>query len=229
MQIKKIIKPLALTCLVSLPGLSNAAMSSMMNCDKCNFVDVKVGVDQPTNLKGNSTLSGNSAGPVFVGGIAVGRKFMDTYSVDLEFMHKGTDKVNSSSANGDTTATWGSKSDSLMVNFAADLMKEKSTVTPYVKAGIGASRNKSSNYITTGDTIATYNGKNKTNFAWQVGAGFNVETNNMMDTQIQYMFVDRGKMETVASVTSNGRSTSGTARNGKLRDHVFTIGFKFKF
>jgi opacity protein-like surface antigen len=235
MKLNQIIRPVALSCLMSLPLIALSAVSSAASGDKLNFIDLKAGVDQPTVLNGNSTLSNSTANATYVAGIAMGRKFMDRLAVDIEYMYKAKNTAKLNSVSGNSNVVWKSRSDTVMLNFAVNLMQMKSPVMPYMKVGAGISRNKSFDFVTTDAfTVETYKGKTSSKFAYQVGAGVNVESSPMFDTQVQYMFVNRGKIltnvsSTTTTTTGATSSTTGVARTGKLQDHVITLGLRFKF
>jgi opacity protein-like surface antigen len=238
MKLNQIIRPMALSCLMSLPLIAVASASSAAGGDKLNFVDVKIGVDQPTTLNGNSALSGSTANTTYVGGIAVGRQVMDRLAVDLEYMHKAKNTTKLNDTNTGNNTTWKSRSDTVMLNLAVNLMQMKSAVMPYMKVGAGMSRNKSFDFVYTDSSDSTNSftmkGKTSNKFAWQVGAGLNVETSPMFDTQVQYMFVNRGQIQTNTSINQTqgdgtATSTGGVAKTGKLQDHVITLGLRFKF
>ncbi len=229
MKLVQLIRPVAISCLISMP-LTTFANS--------NFVELKAGVDQPTALQGNTVLQNATAATTYVGGIAVGKRFMDKFSVDLEYMNRGKSKIRDYASNGDAYNQWGYRSDSLMLNLSLDIGKISSDFTPYVKLGAGVSRNKSDNFIdyvagSNGGTT-TYNGKTINQFAWQIGTGVNFSITPMYDTQVQYMFVNRGKIETATRsisvpATGNTVSKSVVAQTGKLQDHIITIGIRLKF
>lgn len=234
MVLKKLTKPVALSCLMPLmltAQLANAE-DKMHHKDHLYFVTVKGGFDQAVNL--GSILSGSSVDNTYVAGLEVGKKFKERFAVSLEYSHRGnsTASVATSATN---TESWAVKSDSLMVNLSADLM-EHGKVIPYVKAGIGMSRNNAGNYVEKGfdapPTQSTYPGTTSSKFAWQVGAGLTIAGNERVDAQIEYMFVDRGKITTVAGYYSIGNTATLTldpAKTAALKDHVVTIGFKIKF
>ena len=219
MTLQKLIKPIVVSCLLPLAITASA---------EDNFVTLRVGIDQPTVSENNANIA--NVKTTYVGGIEVGRKFLDRFAVSLEYSHRGKSDfmIDNDSANDPSNikSSWAAKSDAVMVNLSADLIQD-SKITPYVKAGIGLSKNKAYKAdITTEQTPTTYNQKNTTKFAWQVGVGMNLSTSQMIDTDITYMFTNRGKVAT-ASVTDAGIVTP--ARYTQLKDHSVTIGIKIKF
>lgn len=232
MKLHKIIKPVVLSLSLPLAFSASAWEPVAENATEYNFATVKAGGVFPTSLEGNAGL--NTGGSTYTAGFEFGRKFMDRYSVGLEYMHRGKNTAHAYVPSSTPTATntsWSAQSDTLMLNLAADLVTE-SKIRPYVKAGVGASRNESSsyNYYTASDNQSQiYSGKTVNKFAWQLGAGLNMNTTAMFDTQLEYMFVDRGDIETEANYTDLSGVTPAAARVGRLKDHVVTIGLRMKF
>lgn len=238
MKLHNLIKPAVLTLALPLAFSASAWEPVKASATDYNFVTVKAGGVFPTSLEGNSGL--NTGDSAFTAGFEAGRKFMDRYSVGLEYMYRDKNtahayNVNSEIGMGD--ASWSARSDTLMLNLAADLITD-SKVTPYFKVGVGASRNKAYDYTTNiadeGDgsaNIDAYAGKTTTEFAWQAGAGLAMKTTKMFDTQLEYMFVDRGQIKTEENYVgrASGDKVSSNARTGRLKEHVVTIGLKFKF
>lgn len=202
-----------------------------------NFVTIKAGLVNPTPLDGNSGL--NEGNDTYTLGLSVARKYEDRFTLELEYMFRGKNTAKSYDAKAtpdDNNTYWSASSNTLMVNASADLL-DKSKFTPYLKAGLGVSLNKAYDYVYTEDdqngkvSTQTYAGKKQNNFAWQVGAGVNMKTTEMFDTQLQYMFVDRGQIKTKANYTqsADGEVKNSSPRTGRLREHVITIGIIKKF
>jgi opacity protein-like surface antigen len=232
MTFKNIIKPAALSCIVPLiltAQLANAENNSLYS----NFVTIKAGFAQASGLGGN--LQKDSVDPASVGGLEVGRAFTDMFAVSLEYSRRGKSEA-SKYIDQDTMHAWSVKSETFMVNLSANLMND-SKIMPYVKLGIGASKNKAGNYLESeyqGSSLSeqmSYPGKTKTKFAYQVGAGLSIPTNDRFDAQIEYMFVDRGRVKTEAGYYMMGEPSlvPDSAKTAKLRDHVITLGIKIKF
>lgn len=203
--------------------------------DGNNFVKIKGGVAQPMKFGGTSEID-NKGAATFVVGAAIGRKFMDCLSLDLEYMHRDKSKVTYENRSNEDLSTkkWAVKSDTIMANITADLI-QNSSIRPYVKLGIGASRNKADTYSTADVSyIKTNPGKTMTSFSWQAGFGMNFDYNAAMATELEYSFVNRGKF--AANLDGNKYDIAGESsapstsdKNGKLKDHVVTFGIKLKF
>lgn len=240
MKINKFIKPaaLSLACLLAASANANSSHSKYNEpMADYNFATFKIGLVSPTSLGGNSGLE--TSDTTYTGGFAVGRRMHERYSVELEYMYRGESTASSNAAGANPenlNNQWSVKSNTIMANVTFDLLEGCNPISPYVKAGIGMSSNKADDYTSyvydrrlNRDAKAVYAGKTTNEFAWQVGAGLNVKTTDMLSTQIQYMYVDRGKIETEANYSSNGVSIPSSARTGKLKDHVITLGITTKF
>jgi len=162
---------------------------------------------------------------------------MDIFAAEVEYTYRNSSSLNNTSLVNGTTATnskntWGVKSQTLMLNLAADLITHD-LIRPYVKLGIGFSKNKSEDYVqSTNANVTTWAGKNNTSFAWQAAFGLNFTTSKMIDTNFEYAFVNRGQFRTYdrsTNVRSNSATeTENTAKKGNLKEQVITVGFKVK-
>lgn len=234
MKLNHLIKPMVITLACAATFSANAHEHKHEAEKEYNYATIKGGVVSPTSMSGNSGL--NTGDTTYTTGFSVGRKFQERFAVELEYMYRGKNTSRSydaSSNAGDNNSYWSASSNTFMTNLSADLI-EHSKITPYVKAGIGMSVNKAYDYVYYDDDVvgtSTYSGKTQNQFAWQAGAGLNMKTTEMLDTQLQYMFIDRGRIKTKENyVTSNnGETVSSSARTGRLREHVVTAGLTIKF
>lgn len=239
MNSEKILK--SCLCFVLLPLITCAEEAKPTKERDYYFATAKVGIDQPVTHGGNANI--DNADTTYTAGLEFGKKFMEIYGLSFEYMKIGNNNftVNNISQVGTKTfaATWSGKSDLFMVNASVDVIKN-SLITPYIKFGMGASVNRSSNYVVNvsdsreGTNIASevYNGATYTKFAWQAGLGINVTSNELFDVDMGYMFVDRGQMATNKGYVGTGNEPSNpnaAARTTNLRDHTVTIGLKAKF
>lgn len=204
-----------------------------------NFVTLKAGLVNPTPLGGNTGL--NVGNDTYTAGLSVGRKFEDRYALEFEYMYRGKNSAHAYNANYDPSldnTDWKASSNTYMLNAMADLI-ECEKFRPYLKAGIGMSSNKAYSYVftqtnnnndgTSTTSSYTYSGKTTNSFAWQVGAGMNMKTTEMFDTQLQYMYVDRGALKTHANYTGPATTVNSSARKGWMKEHVITLGLTTKF
>lgn len=242
MKMHKFVKPIIFSCTLA----ANVASAGFMHSDAMdyNFVTVKGGIVSPASApEGTSDL--NTGNSTWTAGALVGRKIQDRFSVDVEYMYRAKNTMKNSSSNTATNSTiplnsdtWSAQAQTLMVNFSVDLLTDNK-IRPYLRAGAGVSKNLSKNYIYTdnnasgaGDSI-TWTGKTANKFAYQVGAGLSINTSSKFDTQVEYMYVNHGKIETGQGIGPSNGETSGSAPMpalyGYLKDHVVTIGIKYKF
>jgi opacity protein-like surface antigen len=198
-----------------------------------NYFKIKAGLVQPTAIDGNTGLG--SGDTTYAVGATIGRRFNALLSFDIEYMFRGesTSKYHVPNEAADPVS-WKAKSNTYMANMNVNLMLN-SRITPYLRFGMGMSQNKPSTYIVPDNAEAYRNthhpGKTTKNFAWQAGSGINFMTNDSFSVDLEYMYVNRGHIETEAFYT-NGMSITqieSPALKGNLIDHVFTVGFKFNF
>lgn len=218
-------------CILPFLATTSANATSLTNENDYNFVTIKAGVNQPTNPGGSSNM--DSVKTTYVAAVEVGRKIMDIFALSLEYQYRGKSDFDTNTAAGEAdqaSATWKARSDALMLNLAVDLIQDYK-VTPYFKLGIGASKNKSNDYVYTNDgNITTYPGKTVTKFAYQIGAGLRMATHENFNTKIEYMFIDHGKIETKNYYNDEVLgSVDSASKTGRLKDHTLTIGIEFKF
>lgn len=208
--------------------------------DGKNYFKIKGGLAKPNNIGGNTVFNNNNTtfgngNTNLVIGASVGRKVLDFLFVDLEYMHFGKDKESYSDTSTPQTTTWNIQSDILMANLRLNLLKNFE-IMPYIKAGAGVSRNQSSSYNNVTPSISTlsYGGKTINSFAWQLGVGMSFEYNELLGTELEYTYVNRGTVRTQSSyiITSNGivnTPVNDGGKKGTLKDNIITFGVKFKF
>ena len=236
MSINKLVKPIVATLLLPLSASAMSLGEGPKSDTDYFYAGLKTGAVIPGNTQGNSDLQSVTGNTSYTVGVSAGMKFMDRFAAELEYMYRGKSDIDSSTTLNSTVSTqsWDVSANTFMFNMTADLLTGYA-VRPYVKLGAGASSNKAADYVyKTNGTMTTWKGKTQTEFAWQAGFGVNIATSKMIDTNIEYTYVDLGefKTETGATLTaSNGEVTSvnQAAKTGKMRDQVVTIGLKFKF
>lgn len=194
------------------------------------YLKVKSGIVQPTVMNGNTGLNNGSA--AYTGGLSIGRIINDFISFDLEYIYRAKSKAEYyvPGSRQDST-TWSVSSQTAMLNISVNLMKD-SRIKPYFRAGVGISANKGSTYYKPlTDAQYFYPGKTNNSAAWQIGTGINFDTNDIFSYEIEYMFVNRGKVKTQPySYSSTDPSmTSIPPIKGYMRDNTLTIGLKYKF
>lgn len=123
-------------------------------------------------------------------------------------------------------------SHALMAEVAYDFVNS-SNFTPYVKAGLGVSRNThSATILRSGGAPAVSLPQNtETDFAWRLGAGVNYRINKNLSVMAEYQYSDLGSTKT--------GTVSALPITGNLRDQLYgesdyhvsevNIGFRFDF
>jgi opacity protein-like surface antigen len=140
---KQAIKPIIISLALLSSCTAGAASFIPPSTDSdYNYVGFRAGGVLPMNTRGNTDLQRVSTNSTYIAGMSIGRKFNDRFAIEIEYMNRGESDINSSAKTNASAASnsWGVSSNSLMLNFAADLMA-KDLATPYVKFGIGVSRN----------------------------------------------------------------------------------------
>lgn len=233
MKINKLLKPLTLSILLPLGITANAAMDSSVAQKDFFYVDAKGGAIAPSTTQGNSDLQSVTPNSTYTLGLAFGKKFMDRFGAELEYMYRGKSDIDNSA--GTISNTWSVSANTFMFNLTADMVTG-SMIRPYAKVGVGYSINDAGQYkYTTLTNTQTWKSDNSSHFAWQAGFGLAMNTSEMIETKIEYAFVDRGEFKTgsgAATVTSDGESnfdSASSARTGKLRDHTITLAVGYKF
>lgn len=240
MKIKKILGPIVLASLTSLTA--NAAIfDKSTSTTDFYYADIKAGMIAPSTIQGNSDLQSVTPNTSYTAGFALGRKFMDRFGAELQYMYRGKSDINSSSAgttgNNSVSNKWSVSANTFMFNMTADMLTG-SMIRPYVKLGAGLSMNKSGQYSYTtssggASTTRSWNGKTSSHFAWQAGFGLAMATSDAIETKIEYAFVDRGEFKTGSNMTTTTSASSYTTtsqnKTGKLREQVITLGIGCKF
>lgn len=234
MNIKKCIKPIVLSCILPLAFSASAENAGAGLMDGDNFFALKIGGNISSTDHNNYGVK--DLDTKAIGGVEFGRKFHDMLTLSAEYIYKpktnfNMDQYQDVSGDKMTENEWAVRSDVFMFNATIHLMQD-SKITPFVKAGIGSSKNKSYDYkYKNTNNNAYYPGKTKNEFAWQAGAGVNVATSERIDTEISYMFMDRGKIETedYKYVIGKKITENSSKRSVSLKDHSFMVALKVKF
>ena len=177
-------------------GMSNQSVSKLHNA----LYDVP-----------GTTVTGVGIGfdsaPIF--GVGVGYQFNNFLRTDFTAEYRGKanfhgmDIVNAASTNIYT----GSKSEAL---FLANIYADLGTwwcLTPFIGAGIGASRNTISSFTDFGPntTSIAYGAQtSQWNFAWAAHAGVGWKVNNNLTVELAYRYVDLGNAQSGDLVTYTG-------------------------
>ncbi len=200
-----------------------------------NYVGGRAGGIFPLKVNGNTDLQALSPDANYTLGFSVGRKIKDRFAVEFEYMNRGESDIKDTSSAGAVVNEWSVKANTLMLNAAVDIITD-AAVRPYVKLGVGASRNEAGEYEYTSTRNSKFWGSNlSTKLAWQAAIGGNMAITKSIDANIEYAYIDRGKFKTKNGyklVYSDGEtiyeSDSGP-KVGYLREQAVTLGVKYKF
>ena len=237
MIIRNTIKTIAMASCMLPIAFNAVAVENNSYMDAKNFVIVKVGAVNSSATTRNNNAEVDSVDYTSLVGVELGRKITDIFSVGMEYNYKSKadfNLVEHDHGREHDSETWGVKSHSLMLNLTANLM-QKSKITPYVKLGMGISRNVSNDYLHiyhidgVEDATFTYPGKTKNNFAWQAGLGVTMDYNDRISTDVSYSFMNRGKVITQQYRNFYGKNRLHSSKTVKLQDHIIAVGLKVKF
>lgn len=200
-----------------------------------NYVGARAGGVFPLNINGNTDLQAMSPDANYTLGFSVGRKIKDRFAVELEFMNRGESKFKDTSSAGAIVNEWSVKANTLMLNASVDIITD-SAARPYVKLGVGASRNEAGEYEYSTTLNSKYWGSGlSTTLAWQAAIGGNISITKSIDANIEYAYIDRGKFRTKNGyklVFPDGETTyesNSGSKVGYLREQAVTLGIKYKF
>lgn len=102
-------------------------------------------------------------------------------------------------------------------------------ITPYVGAGVGASRIKVSNYQFTNPngTTGTQPGDSKWDFSWALmaGVGYNVTDNLVIDAGYRYLNLGDGRSGKAAGFGGSRKAI----KFDDIQAHEFRVGFRYMF
>lgn len=204
------------------PYVSIKAKYSMMD----NSLDTH---ESWTSPYGNGSYSDKDSidDNVFGGSVALGlRTKLIRGALRTEFEYS-----KNADAKKSQTDDWGDKyelklkSEAFMFNAYYDI-ETNSPITPYVGAGIGASRLKGS---IKWNEYPEDNGSIKhTNFAWQIGAGVAYDINSNIALDLGYRYMDYGHF----TKTENENYDDGEAREKnkiESKAHEIMLGLRYTF
>lgn len=211
---------------------SSACFASDLKGVKENnfFLTFKAGEVFPTPIYGNTGL--NSGKNTYIFGVLIGKTLNDFFSLDIEYNHRDNNDIQTIQLNDNYPTTWSMKSDMLSMNMSVNLIKE-SPIIPFIRLGGGVANNSSGSYVSHDDDTSSssnFPGKKNTQSAWQIGGGFKFKLNSTFTTQFEYMYVDRGTVETQSYFYDEaGDKVSFTSKKGDFVDHQLTFGITYRF
>lgn len=217
--------------------LSSVFVAPMCSAAEDNYISIQVGDSSPTK-KASVVVDKNHPYRAKIKdsatfGASIGHKVYNNLFAELEYSYtpnyslsKTYEFIDSGTISNISTATK-IRSHSFFANFNYLIKNNTLPFTPYLTGGIGFANNKTKNVNTT--TIhdqfvipATYNGKSKTNFAWQIGAGSLFSLNKSWDVNVAVKYKDLG------NVQSSSTNYSLPVK-GRLSVVNLMIGLNYKF
>jgi opacity protein-like surface antigen len=167
----------------------------------------------------------NSLGTGGIGSIGLGYRFSPRFRTDLTLGYRGGYEVGGGAnvQSSDVDAITG------MVNGYVDL-GTFGRFTPYVGAGIGASRNEVEDIRgTVGGASFRVPGDTRTSFAWQASAGTSVALSERTSLDLGYRYQDLGLVGTQPALSIGGVPVQADSADGHLRSHELQLGLRIHF
>lgn len=176
-----------------------------------------------------------SSAPLFGGG--VGYKVNDYLRLDgiVEYRGKASfsalDRYFDSSGDPDGTNEYDAKKSEflLMANAYADLGNFHG-VTPYIGAGLGASRNTIHHFrdVNVPQNSVAYGGtRSQWQLAWALHAGVGIQATDRMTVDLGYSYLSLGNARTHDVVTYDGATNVGPFKFRNITSHDFKLGVRY--
>ncbi|MGH6860052.1 MAG: outer membrane protein [Phyllobacterium sp.] len=175
------------------------------------------------------------------GQIGVGYQFNDWLRADVTAQYRGKTDFTaldyysnpSNPADGSGTNDYRAKKSEwlFLANAYADL-GTYGGITPYVGAGIGASRNTISGFrdINVLNNGGGYAGSNSEwNFAWALHAGVGIKATDRMTIDLGYSYVDLGDAKTGTFYNDDGSTRGDPVKFKNITSHDFKVGVRYAF
>jgi opacity protein-like surface antigen len=210
---------------------TTVALAGTDQINKDYYIRGDIGQSWAKKLDKNDTYINDKLKKSNIYSIGAGKYFTENLRADIDLSfrnYKLNDNIDG------TTRTEKIKSTTLMVNGYYDIYNF-GPITPYISAGIGIARNKAGTLNVNNPTLAvntSYNSKTINNFAWQIGAGASIKATEQVDFDLDYKFINMGKIQPgqgVAVDYSDNSSSSAEPGKSKLRAHEVTIGARYNF
>ncbi|MBP9792013.1 MAG: outer membrane beta-barrel protein [Rickettsiales bacterium] len=176
------------------------------------YIGTTIGYAEPTSFKNNTQLKDEHGTITY--GILAGTTLNDWFRTGVEITHRNKAKISSTIPNiQDPSITLSSTS-----AFLNGYIKIPDSC-PYLILGIGQSYNKFGNFKNNNGILNQ--GKNTTNFAYQVGLGFTTNY-KMLSFDSELKYADKG---TAKTKTNSG----GTVVKADIKDILFSIAIRYNF
>lgn len=173
----------------------------------------------PADL-GNSALFGAGFGYAFVPGLRI----------DATFLYRPSfQQISGSSQTPQGKADF--RSYTTLASGYLDLITIY-RVSPYIGGGLGFAHNDLKEITIRsldGSLLARIQGKSKTNLAWQLCAGMNVQLTNSFLIDAGYHFLNAGDYESQDRLVFVDGSTKSSMNRGSLRSHEFILSLQYAF
>ena len=167
-------------------------------------------------------------------GAGVGYQFTDHLRGDITLGERGWYSDSQSTAVtgfGTLSGKADIESTDAMVNAYYDI-GHYNGFTPYVGGGIGLAYNhtESANLALNGVGIGSINSDNRTDVAWQLGAGTAYAFTPSVSLDVGYRYMDMGKAQTGDTFTAvNGATVGGVRATADLHGSELQAGLRFTF
>ncbi|MCO4317659.1 porin family protein [Phyllobacterium sp. 21LDTY02-6] len=175
------------------------------------------------------------------GQIGVGYQFNDWLRADVTAQYRGKTEFSaldyysnpSNPAFGSGTNEYSAKKSEwlFLANAYADL-GTYAGITPYIGAGIGASRNTISEFrdVNVLNAGGGYAGSNSEwNLAWALHAGVGIQATERMTIDLGYSYVDLGDAKTGTFYNDNGSTRGEQVTFKDITSHDFKLGVRYAF
>ncbi len=176
------------------------------------------------------------------GQIGVGYQFNDWLRADVTAQYRGKTKFDAQDyydsdgiPGGDDNGTNDYRAKKSEWLFLANAYADLGTyagITPYVGAGIGASRNTISGFR---DVNVVRNGggyagtESEWNLAWALHAGVGIKATDRMTIDLGYSYVDLGDARTGTFYNDSGATGNQSVKFKDITSHDFKLGVRYAF
>ena len=211
------------------------------------YITPKVGVSKSMDTGvilgdaggGQFDIKDNDLSTGYVFGLSVGKYLTNNFRLELEASQRGGLKYDTEYASapnlGTTTkADIGTKT--IFINGFYDFESfaiSSSSVTPYLGAGIGVSRNEmgTTTEVSAGGGTAYLDENKVSQFAYKLAAGALVSLTKKLSLDINYQYVDLGKFKSGLNYVSGGGSGTLTEalNGGEIKSQEIMFGLQYKF
>ncbi len=183
-----------------------------------------------------ASIQGFDFGTAPVVGFGLGYEVRRNFRVSIDYSVRTgfeTDTVETLALPGSTVDA-DHRTDTFMLNGAVDLFTLQHTlpvpVTPFLTAGIGWTRNQTTDYVSVGAGIPfRLEDNTETGFAWQIGGGFGLAIAEGLDLEIGYRFVDLGTFESGTTFLSGTTLPAPRSNVAEITTHELTLALRYTF